>query len=655
MSHIYDNFENYLNLSPTVFFKCSADDTWSVLYVSDNIFNLVGYHKEAFISRQMSCKDIIHPEDFPLFSQEVAHFSATTLNHFKHTPYRLITKDKRTIWVEKHTQIVRDEKGHIRYFFGYVNDITSLRTYHKDLEAYQHMLDTNTIITQSDLDGNIIYANDMFLRNTGYTKEEVLGKPHSILRHPEMPKEIFREMWESIREKKTWKGLIKSRKKDGSSYYANVYICALLDKEGNIEKYMGIRHDVTQLVETTEALTHQAQTDKLTGSGNRFKLLRDIKQMNNPFLALFDIARFREINDFYGYQTGDALLIAFAQQLRILAPDDCHLYRINANEFVLLREGVDKEACIYTIQNLHRAFNRQLLRVNEYEILISLISSVSFESKEKLLITADIAKNYAKTNHLSFCRYSHEIELSKEYEGNIFWASKIKKALDEDAITLFLQPIYDNKTHKITKYETLVRLIDADTIYTPAKFLAIAKKTHQYLSITKTVIRKACALFANKTLDFSINLTMEDIEDDDLKDYLWKMAKLHGVEKRLILEIVESESIKDFTAITKFLHTSREKGFRLAIDDFGTGYSNFEYLYKLKANYIKIDGSIIQNIYSQDSTLDVIKAIVTFAQACDAKTIAEFVSSKELFDAVCELGIDYSQGYFIGKPEPQIL
>ena len=148
---------------------------------------------------------------------------------------------------------------------------------------------------------------------------------------------------------------------------------------------------------------------------------------------------------------------------------------------------------------------------------------------------------------------------------------------------------------------------------------------------------------------------MEDIEDDDLKDYLWKMAKLHGVEKRLILEIVESESIKDFTAITKFLHTSREKGFRLAIDDFGTGYSNFEYLYKLKANYIKIDGSIIQNIYSQDSTLGVIKAIVTFAQACDAKTIAEFVSSKELFDAVCELGIDYSQGYFIGKPEPQIL
>lgn len=654
MSSAHDDFENYLNLSPTVFFKCSADDAWNVLYVSDNIVTLVGYTKEAFTSRHISCKDIIHPEDFPLFSQEVAHFSATTLNHFKHTPYRLITKDKRTIWVEKHTQIVRDEKGQIRYFFGYVNDITSLRTYHKDLEVYQHMLDANTIITQSDLEGNIIYANEMFLRNTGYTYEEVLGKPHSILRHPDMPKEIFRELWGEIQQKRTWKGLLKSRKKDGSSYYANVYICALLDKDGQIEKYMGIRHDVTQLVETTEALTQQAQTDKLTGIGNRFKLLRDIKQMHNPFLALFDIARFREINDFYGYPTGDALLIAFAQQLRALAPDDCHLYRINANEFVLLREVTNKEECVCTVQNLHRAFNRQLLRVQQYDILISLILSLSFEPKEKLLITADIAKNYAKTNHLSFCGYSHEIELSKEYEGNIFWASKIKKALDEDAITLFLQPIYDNKTHKITKYETLVRLIDADTVYIPAKFLAIAKKTHQYLSITKTVISKACALFANTTLDFSINLTMEDIADEDLKAYLWKIAKHYDVEKRLILEIVESESIKDFTAITKFLHTSRELGFRLAIDDFGTGYSNFEYLYKLKANYIKIDGSIIQNIYAQDSTLGVIKAIVTFAQACDAKTIAEFVSSKEMFDAVCELGIDYSQGYYIGKPAPKL-
>lgn len=169
------------------------------------------------------------------------------------------------------------------------------------------------------------------------------------------------------------------------------------------------------------------------------------------------------------------------------------------------------------------------------------------------------------------------------------------------------------------------------------------------------MIRKSFEVFEKNDLDFSINLTREDILSDELKPYLWASVHQYNVQKRLILEIVESEGIKDIDAISEFLNKAKNCGCRLAIDDFGTGYSNFEYLIKLDATYIKIDGSIIKNIHKEDGAMDVIKAIVTFAKARGMKTVAEFVSSKEIFDSVCALGIDYSQGYYIGEPKPQIV
>lgn len=207
----------------------------------------------------------------------------------------------------------------------------------------------------------------------------------------------------------------------------------------------------------------------------------------------------------------------------------------------------------------------------------------------------------------------------------------------------------------VEKYEALVRIVDGDEIISPFDFLDIAKKTHQYLAITKRVIQKSFEVFSKNDLDFSINLTREDILSDELRPYLWASVDEYNVQKRLILEIVESEGIKEIDSIELFLKKARDCGCRLAIDDFGTGYSNFEYLIKLGATFVKIDGSIIQKIHDNDGARDVIKAIITFAKARGMKTIAEFVSTKEIFETVCELGIDYSQGYYIGKPSPQLL
>jgi PAS domain S-box-containing protein/diguanylate cyclase (GGDEF)-like protein len=510
-------------------------------------------------------------------------------------------------------------------------------------------------LSVSDEKGRILEISTKLLELTGYTKEEVLYRPHAIFRDPDTPKAVYQELWQTIQQKKRWHGSIRNRKKDGSIFYTDVTISPLVDFEGKVEKYVAIRHDITHILEAKERLKQQSRTDALTGIGNRVKLVRDIEKYAKPFVALFDIARFNEINDFYGYELGDCILKAFVERLKKILPHTGNLYRINADEFVFMDEVLQchhQQECTEKLQSIHESLNKKTLVVNDNLIMLSVITSLSFEPKKSLLLSAEIAKNHGKKHYLPFCVYTKEIEIQKKSKNNILWAAKIKEALETDNIVVYFQPILDNKTLSIVKYEALVRLKNGNDIIAPNEFIDIAKKTHQYLEITKRVIKKACEAFSHNHFSFSINVTMEDIKDEALGEYLWEMVQTYGVQGRMILEIVETENITNFRKAEAFIAKARKLDVKIAIDDFGTGYSNFENLYRLKSDFIKIDGSLIQNIYSVESTLGVIKAIVAFAHSCGSKTIAEYVSSEILFKAVCELGVDFSQGFFIGKAEP---
>ena len=388
------------------------------------------------------------------------------------------------------------------------------------------------------------------------------------------------------------------------------------------------------------------------------KLIRDIERFNRPFVVMFDIARFNEINDFYGYELGDHILKAFVETLKIFLPHGASLYRINADEFVYLGKLFSQNQQQQITQNfhtIHEHLNKNALTVAHNFITVSVTTSLSFEDKSRLLLCAEIAKNHAKKIQSNFCVYSYDIEAQKQSKNNILWATNIKNALSKDEILVYFQPIMDNQTFQITKYETLVRMRCDGSIVSPDIFLEIAKKTHQYIEITKRVIKKACEIFSQNTLRFSINLTMEDIEDESLSIFLWETVERYGVENRMILEIVETENIKHLHKVEAFIVKARAYGLLIAIDDFGTGYSNFGNLFRIKSDFIKIDGSLIENLHAKDSTLDIVKAIVTFAQSCGSKTVAEYVSSEDLFKTVCNLGIDFSQGFFVGKASPMLM
>lgn len=155
-------------------------------------------------------------------------------------------------------------------------------------------------------------------------------------------------------------------------------------------------------------------------------------------------------------------------------------------------------------------------------------------------------------------------------------------------------------------------------------------------------------------MEFSINLTIEDILNKEIKEFLYSMLNKYNFGSKVVFEIVESESIENFEAVTSFISHVKNFGCKIAIDDFGTGYSNFVYLMKLTPDYIKIDGSLIKEIDSNIQAQIVVSTIVDFAKKMGIKTIAEFVETEIIFNKVKEMNIDYSQGYFFSEPKLDI-
>lgn len=522
------------------------------------------------------------------------------------------------------------------------------------LESYKKAMDANSIVSISDLRGQITYVNENFCRVSGYACGELIGKAHSIVRHPDTPSSVFTELWETIQAKKVWKGILRNRKKNGETYIIDVAILPILDEKGEIVEYIAIRHEITELFKQKEELRRQAYVDELTGFGSRNRLIEDIKTIDNPLLGYIDIDQFNTINDFYGMEFGDRLLTHFSRQLNRNFGDHVRYYRLHGDQFAILTEQSREESCTMKLTDFIVQFNRQSYIFEEKEITLRITASVSSEPKEMLLSSCDLAKRYAKKHHKPFVAYDAAMGLEEEIHANMNNAVKLQHALNEDRIAVFCQPIASATTLVTEKFECLMRLIDEDgTVLTPYQFLEAAKQSKQYSELSRTVILKAFALverFPDKS--FSINITIEDVLNEEIVSLIYSKLAQKISPMPVIFELVESEGIESFDQVTLFVKKIKSYGALLAIDDFGTGYSNFEYLLKLDADIIKIDGSLIRNIETNSNIQEIVKLIVEFAKRQNIQTVAEFVSSEGILESVRELGIEYVQGYHIGKPEP---
>ena len=522
------------------------------------------------------------------------------------------------------------------------------------LRQYNKATKSSNIISNSDLKGNITYVNDTFCEVSQYKREEIIGKPHNVLRGEEDP-EIFRNLWKTIKSGNIWRGNLKNKKKDGTFYYINTTISPIFDENGEIFEYVAISHEITDLVLKTEKLNRILREDYLTEIGSRYKLIEDISNKENLSISILDIKNFSDVNDFFGYKIGDYILKLVAKRIEelVIKKPNYSVYRLTSDVFAILASNESKIDFMKNIKEISKIISSKAIIAKGREVFVSINYTFSFEPKNSLLETANVIRKYSKTNPNQII-YDRSLEIEKDYEKNIFWTLKIKKALENNDIIPYYQAIYNLQTNKIEKYECLMRLNDSGKIVSPFFFLDIAKKSGQYLQLTKRMIDSSFEYFKDKDFEFSINFTFEDISNEEVSNYVIEKIKELNIGNRVVFEIVESEEIDDFNLINGFFCTIRELGCKIAIDDFGSGYSNFEYLIKLDADYIKIDGSLIKDVLVSKGNENIITMIINFAKDQGFKTIAEFVSSKEILEKVKYLGVDYVQGYYIHEPSDKI-
>jgi diguanylate cyclase (GGDEF)-like protein len=405
-----------------------------------------------------------------------------------------------------------------------------------------------------------------------------------------------------------------------------------------------------------DSIEYQFYNDPLTGLKNRRRIIEVLDKEQPAILMIINIDSFQEINDLYGDDSGDTLLIEFSKYLKEVVPNSDSLYRLHSDEFAYMCESyVDIDEIIRFVDDLIEKILHKTFIINSVnEINISATIGIS-HGTHLLLPNADTAMLLAKRDKKNYLIYDDSMAMSKTYEKNFLWSKRLKKAIDEDRIVPLFQPIVDCNTQKIIKYESLMRIKNDDGTYiAPIHFLDLAKKNKVYHKLTKIMINKTLDIFKNSNKQVSINLSVEDILNEETNSYIMKKLKESKISNNIVFEIIESEGIENFDEVFKFINDVKRFGAKISIDDFGTGYSNFEYLMKLQVDYIKIDGSMVKNIDVDENSITITQTIVEFAKKMNIETVAEFVCSKDVYDKVLELGVDYAQGYYFGKPKEEI-
>ena len=411
--------------------------------------------------------------------------------------------------------------------------------------------------------------------------------------------------------------------------------------------------------DSSDYIYRQAYFDTLTELPNRLSFIKQLQSSVGKLIILLNIDDFATINDFYGHSIGDQVLVKMSTLLKEIVKDTrTQVFKLPADEYAFITERpktheekiVKIKDCLHTVE--HEEF-----RIEDNLIHVSVtIATAVVNSNGTGFVNADMALKLARKSGQDYIIYNEDLQLSNKYRENIEMVKIIKYALNNNSIIPYFQPLLNIKTGKIDKYEALVRLIKENgEVLSPFFFLNISQKIKVYPKITEIMIEKTFTYFQETDMNFSINLSFSDILNRKTKLFLFEKIKEYDIASQLTIEILETQEIDGEKAIQEFTQEVYNVGANIAIDDFGSGYANFTHMTDIESDFMKIDGSLIKNINTDKNARLIVETIIVFARKLDKKIVAEYVHSKEVYEIIKGLGIDYAQGYYAGEPLPEIL
>ncbi|PUE64421.1 EAL domain-containing protein [Arcobacter caeni] len=427
----------------------------------------------------------------------------------------------------------------------------------------------------------------------------------------------------------------------------------------DITKRVGTNNKITEIDSMQNVFNHMLDSleyqfyhDELTTLPNRKKLIETLTLEDDAILMILNIDKFQHINDLYGDKIGNDIIKNTALIIKENVSKDAQLFKLHADEYAVYLpiEGVYEEIKTLAL-HLANCIENHTFIINDNEIYVNATIGVAY-GNSFLLNNADMALKLAKKKRKKYLIYESSMNIEHDYEQNLKWAKRIKDAIENNRIEPLFQPIVDTKTSKIVKYEALMRMIDEEGEYlSPIHFLELAKKNKLYPKLTKIIIEKTFEIFKNIDAQVSINLSVYDVLNEDVYATIIEKLYEYQLGDKIVFELIESDGIENYKEVIEFINEVKKTGAKISIDDFGTGYSNFEYIMKLKVDYIKIDASMIKDIDHNINSQLVTETIIDFAKKMNIQTIAEFVHSQSVFEVVKNMGIDFAQGYYFGKPQ----
>ena len=378
-------------------------------------------------------------------------------------------------------------------------------------------------------------------------------------------------------------------------------------------------------------------------------------------LMLVDIDNLQGINDFYGTNVGNKVIISFANFLKSFAKNLSYkVYHATGDQFIILDKVsyIDTEKYEEEFKNLQEQIKLFSIYISEIDKDINVNATIGMSlGDDHPFEHADMALKNAKEQHKSYAVYNTLLDTTQHMEQKIEWQYKIIKALESNNIRPVYQPIVDEKGD-IVKYEALMRLVEVengeDIYHSPIHFMEIAHQSKYYSLISSMMIHKVLDAFQTHQHNISINFSYTDIQNKTFMNGVYNKIKDEQIGERIIVEIVESENIENYETLKESIEKFRRLGVRIAIDDFGSGYSNFKHILEMRPDYIKIDESLIKNIDVDSHSFILTNGIATFFHELDVKIIAEFVHSKEVYDILTKFEIDEFQGYYFSEPVKSI-
>ncbi|MCX8026335.1 MAG: EAL domain-containing protein, partial [Thermodesulfovibrionales bacterium] len=562
------------------------------------------------------------------------------------------------------------------------DDITHKKLVEGELNKLKRVIDESiNIVFITDYEGNIEYVNSTFEKITGFSKDEAIGKNPRILASGETSQANYKNLWTTIKSGKTWRGVFKNKKKNGELYWANGFISPIRNEKSEITHFMAIQEDITDKMLAESKLQYLSSYDPVTSIINRARfveLLTELiakQEVKSGCLIIVNIDAFKLINDSYGHSIGDQFLKQFAEflkgfvvELDIVAKPEINsiVGRLGGDEFALFLAERDEKQALIIVEDLRQRiektrFLNEMIRVTA-SIGISLYPEQS-QGVSDLLTKANAAVIKAKElGQNRWYLYQENDTYLKTAQSSLEEKQRIITAMEEDRFVPYFQPILDLKTNSIHHYEALARLIAPDdTVMLPSSFIFTAERYGLISGIDKIITYKTMLIQAElrrlgRIVSFSINLSGKHLGDESMLKYLKEsLDDTKAQPENIVFELTETAAIQDFTAAVRFVKELKSMGCKFSLDDFGVGFTSFVHIIEMEVDFIKIDGSFVRNISLSKRNRLLVKTIADLARGLNIKTIAEFADTEETLSILRELGVDYAQGYFIGKPAPHLL